>query len=56
MVPMINAQTGTLMYVHPDRLQEYLRRGHKLASAPEKPAPAEPVKRPPAKKKRTEKE
>lgn len=44
MVPMINAQTGTLMYVHPDRLQEYLRRGHKLAEPqePPKPAPKKP--------------
>lgn len=37
MVPMINAQTGTLMYVHETRLEEYLAKGHKLAEPPPPP-------------------
>ena len=56
MIRMINAITGSTMWVHESRLDEYLGAGHKLASAPKKPAPAEPVKRPPAKKKSTAKE
>ena len=48
MVPMINAQTGTLMYVHESRLEEYLSKGHKLA---EPPAP--PVRKPRAPKRKT---
>ena len=53
MIRMINKTTGSTMWVHPSRLDEYLEAGHKLASAPEKPAPAEPVKRPPARKTKT---
>lgn len=49
MVPMINAQTGTLMYVHESRLEEYLSRGHKLADPP-----APPAKKPRASKRKTE--
>lgn len=52
MIRMINMITGTPMWVHESRLEEYLEAGHKLASFPEKPAPTEPVKRPPAKKKK----
>ena len=37
MVKLINAQTGTVMYVHESRLEEYLARGHKLAPAPPPP-------------------
>ena len=39
MVKMINAQTGTVMYVHESRLEEYLARGHRLAPAPPPPPP-----------------
>ena len=53
MIRMINKATGSTMWVHPSRIDEYLEAGHKLASAPEKPAPAEPVKRPPARKKKS---
>lgn len=38
MVKMINAHTGTVMWVHEDRLEEYLKRGHTLAPAPPPPA------------------
>ena len=55
MIRMINAITGSTMWVHESRLDEYLEAGHKLASPPEKPAPAEPVKRPPARKRSTAK-
>ena len=55
MIRMINGLTGSTMWVDESRLDEYLGAGHKLASAPEKPAPPEPVKRPPAKKKTTAK-
>ena len=37
MVKLINAQTGTVMYVHESRLEEYLARGHKMAPAPPPP-------------------
>lgn len=50
MIRMINKITGGDMWVHPLRLDEYLEAGHKLASAPEKPATAEPVKRPPSRR------
>lgn len=53
MIRMINKTTGSTMWVHESRLDEYLEAGHKLASPPVKPAPAEPVKRPPARKKKT---
>lgn len=55
MIRMINCLTGSTMWVAESRLDEYLGAGHKLASPPVKPAPAEPVKRPPAKKKTTTK-
>ena len=51
MIRMINKITGSTMWVHESRLEEYLEAGHSLASLPEKPKPTEPVKRPPAKKK-----
>lgn len=53
MIRMINGLTGSTMWVAESRLDEYLGAGHKLASAPEKPVPTEPVKRPPARKKST---
>lgn len=37
MVKLINAVTGSEMWVHEDRLEEYLKRGHRLAPPP--PAP-----------------
>ena len=40
MVRMINAHTGTVMWVHEDRLEKYLARGHKLATPPPPPEPA----------------
>lgn len=46
MVRMISAHTGTVMWVHESRVDEYLARGHALAVPPAKPAPEEPVKRP----------
>lgn len=55
MIRLINKITGGPMWVHESRLDEYLAAGHRLAAPPEKPAPAEPVKRPPAKKKTTKK-
>ena len=39
MVKMINAHTGTVMWVHETRVEEYLQRGHKLAAPPPPPAP-----------------
>ena len=40
MVKMINAQTGSIMWVHESRLEEYLARGHQMAPPPPPPAPA----------------
>ena len=40
MVQMVNALTGSIMWVHESRVEEYLRRGHKLASPP--PPPEKP--------------
>ena len=34
---MINAHTGTIMWVHETRVEDYLSRGHKLAPAPPPP-------------------
>ena len=39
MVKMINALTGSIMWVHESRLDEYLERGHKLAPPPPPPKP-----------------
>ncbi len=41
MVPFINKTTGTLMYVHESRVEEYKAAGHKPAAEEQKP-----VKRP----------
>lgn len=43
MVRMVNAHTGTIMWVHESRLEEYLERGHKLAAPP--PPPPRPAKK-----------
>ena len=43
------------MWVSEERLEEYMKAGHKLATPPAKPMPVEPVKRPPAKKKSAKK-
>ena len=56
MIRMINGITGTTMWVSAERLEEYLKAGHKLATPPAKPMPAEPVKRPPKKKAATKSE
>lgn len=52
MIRMINGLTGTIMWVHETRLDEYLSAGHKLALPPVKEQSTEPVKRPPAKQKK----
>ena len=49
MVRLINGLTGSETWVHESRLEEYLKRGHKLPPE-EEPAEAEPPK--PAKKPR----
>lgn len=49
MVKMIHALTGTDMWVHETRVEEYLARGHKLAPPP--PPPPKPKRAP---KKKTE--
>ena len=46
MIHMINARTGTDMYVSEDRIEEYLAAGHKLAASP----PAEKQEKEPVKK------
>lgn len=53
MVKMINKLFGTEMYVHEDRVDEYLEAGHKLASEPSK-AP-KTTEKPKRAKKTTEK-
>ena len=53
MIRMINVYSGSTMWVHDSRLDEYLKMGHKLAVPPEPAKPTEPVKRP-AKKKKAE--
>lgn len=40
MVKMVNAHTGTEMWVHEKRVDEYLARGHRLAPPP--PPPQKP--------------
>lgn len=37
MVKLVNRTTGTIMWVHESRLEEYLAAGHRLAAPPEKP-------------------
>lgn len=39
MVKMINALTGSDMWVHESRLDEYLAKGHKIAPPPPPPKP-----------------
>lgn len=51
---MINGVTGSTMWVHESRLDEYMRAGHRLALPPVKEEPSEPVKRPKKKKKADE--
>ena len=36
MVKFINCQTGSVMWVHESRVEEYIAAGHKLAAPPEK--------------------
>lgn len=42
MIKFINAQTGSLMYVAPERVDEYIKAGHK-PYAPPTPAPVPKV-------------
>jgi len=51
MVKMINGTFGTEMFVHEDRVDEYLEAGHKLASKPS----SETTEKPKRAKKTTEK-
>lgn len=41
MVKFINCHTGSVMWVHESRVEEYLAAGHKLAAdpLPDKPTP-----------------
>ena len=50
MIKLINATTGTEMWVHESRLEEYLARGHRMA-----PPPAPPAKAPAQKRNRSKK-
>ena len=45
MIRMINSVTGTEMWVHESRLEEYLARGHKMAPPPPLPAKTPAQKR-----------
>ena len=45
MVKLINGLTGSEMWVHEDRLEEYLARGHRLPPPPP-PPPRKPRKKP----------
>ena len=47
MIKMIHALTGSIMWVHETRVEDYLARGHKMAPPP--PPPPKP-KRTPRKK------
>lgn len=40
MIKLINQTTGTEMWVHESRLEEYLARGHKMAPLPSPPPKA----------------
>ena len=44
MVRLVNRLTGGDMWVHEDRVQEYLAAGHRPAAAPAPEPAAEPVK------------
>lgn len=39
MVKFINCQTGSVMWVHESRVEEYLMAGHKLAMTPPEKKP-----------------
>ena len=45
MVKFINSMTGTEMWVHETRVEEYIRRGHKPAPPPPPPAPKKTARR-----------
>lgn len=49
MIKFINAHTGSVMWVHESRMEEYLAAGHKLAVTP-------PIQEKPTRKKKTTKE
>ena len=46
MVKFINALTGTEMWVHETRVEEYIKRGHKLAPPPPPPVPKKAQRKP----------
>lgn len=45
MILLVNRTTGGPMYVHESRLDEYLEKGHKLASQPKPVVVETPVKK-----------
>lgn len=45
MIRMINNLMGNEMYVHEDRVEEYLAAGHKLAADPAEEKEKKPVKK-----------
>ena len=51
MVKMINALTGSDMWVHEKRVEEYLERGHKLAPPPPPPKSSKAARKPKAREK-----
>lgn len=55
MIKLVNALTGSEMWVHESRLDEYLRAGHTLAPVPEPPKPEKPARKPRASKPKTDK-
>lgn len=45
MIELINAVTGTTMWVHEDRLEQYLAAGHRPAVRSEKEPAEKPVRK-----------
>lgn len=50
MIQLINGTTGTPMWVADNRVDEYLKRGHRLAPVPDSDKPEKPAKAVPVKK------
>lgn len=44
MIKFVHALTGSTMWVHESRVEEYIARGHKLAIPPEAPHEEPPKK------------
>ena len=58
MIRLINRDTGGDMWVHEDRLEEYLAAGHRLLPDPPpapEPEPEKPARKPRSTKKTTQK-